>query len=782
MQTDRAQYATKWLKTELQMLAAEQCGHTDVEVQLPFAQAVRAAMLMQGLPTNETTLSAETQKYWPLFAQLLHYFRQDQAKREATLACSQQPQMIQARRHGYQYVQQQLWLQQQQQQQQTQDQTQQKKRSQHQVRADAETTENEPKRRRVVRRKVKQTQQKQPQQQEPAVGQVTVVQVATQDSVRADAAEDDKNLLPLGSVDLWSDYVVTHSSNELFTQSVTAKTGVPVPRFHGSKRRRWREKALSALADSGQADWAQDDVYAECGVRVDVMAAWQQLLAIRHVRSPEDARVEEGIKAVRSLLESQPDDIGVAPPKQVKLVDFENAELPFLRSAAMMFELRKFVATNLRGFNEDLSAPKLARFARRLCKRLPGPQPGVLARDNLEVLRSHMYYVTEKSDGLRFVLMKADFGWALISRRFDFFTFNVEDGGYKYGIPDTTPDGCSALTLLDGELLRHPEKRHLHTFLVYDAAVVLDRHVHQLPLFERLEHVKPLVEQFERAFNSGANVDGFPFLLKLKQMWPAPRVEECLRRIKQVPNAHWKYRDASRSNGNDGLVFTRANAPYVERMTKASAPALVKYKPASLQTVDVRVVAPFLRTNDDDTFSVDLWVTGPNEQEVRLTTAVVPGTHFLHNGPVVWTARLYRGQSGRATVANCAAALPRTRAYLLFVVVCLLMLNASARTDESVESKESADPHLDLHSVIVEVCFDGSHWRPLLARTDKKMPNFVAVATDTLMVAAQNLAVDEVVRAAKMGLTQWSVKERSRCAGAEVADHPDDIAARAVPV
>ena len=44
------------------------------------------------------------------------------------------------------------------------------------------------------------------------------------------------------------------------------------------------------------------------------------------------------------------------------------------------------------------------RYDKSWYDKLPGPQPHSITRQNLERLRSYYYWVTEKSDGIRFML------------------------------------------------------------------------------------------------------------------------------------------------------------------------------------------------------------------------------------------------------------------------------------------------------------------------------------------------------------------------------------------
>ena len=71
--------------------------------------------------------------------------------------------------------------------------------------------------------------------------------------------------------------------------------------------------------------------------------------------------------------------------------------------------------------------PRTTRYDISWYEKLPGPQPHSITRQNLDRLRSYYYWVTEKSDGIRFMLLLSNspiFNAYLVDRKFEFYRIN----------------------------------------------------------------------------------------------------------------------------------------------------------------------------------------------------------------------------------------------------------------------------------------------------------------------------------------------------------------------
>ena len=75
--------------------------------------------------------------------------------------------------------------------------------------------------------------------------------------------------------------------------------------------------------------------------------------------------------------------------------------------------------------NNNQDQNRMHRYDKSWYEKLPGPQPHSITRQNLERLRSYYYWVTEKSDGIRFMLFLSNnhpyFEAYLVGRKFEFY-------------------------------------------------------------------------------------------------------------------------------------------------------------------------------------------------------------------------------------------------------------------------------------------------------------------------------------------------------------------------
>eukprot|EP00511_Aplanochytrium_stocchinoi_P012501 CAMPEP_0204876570 /NCGR_PEP_ID=MMETSP1348-20121228/47712_1 /ASSEMBLY_ACC=CAM_ASM_000700 /TAXON_ID=215587 /ORGANISM="Aplanochytrium stocchinoi, Strain GSBS06" /LENGTH=265 /DNA_ID=CAMNT_0052033345 /DNA_START=101 /DNA_END=898 /DNA_ORIENTATION=+ len=197
--------------------------------------------------------------------------------------------------------------------------------------------------------------------------------------------------------------------------------------------------------------------------------------------------------------------------------------------------------------------------------RFPGSQPVSLLRYHLQTLRERSYYVCEKSDGVRYLLLihkSKDFDTGkyakifLVDRQFRFtplpgldILFEGEEGSRLFSYINHT--------LLDGELIvdEIPTKDGGHRkqamFLVFDAISIQGRFVGNLDLFDRLRVAQGcIVQKFQDLMRKlpEETQAKLPFIMTLKQMFRKEDVGFVLDRvIPELPHE------------NDGLIFTRVD-------------------------------------------------------------------------------------------------------------------------------------------------------------------------------------------------------------------------------
>lgn len=178
-------------------------------------------------------------------------------------------------------------------------------------------------------------------------------------------------------------------------------------------------------------------------------------------------------------------------------------------------------------------------------RRFPGPQPVSIERRHFPILRKQPYYVCEKTDGVRHMLVSFDEGVFLVNR-----AFSIE--AVKMRIPKDT--------ILDGELARLKNGRL--AFVVYDAVRVKGECLLEASLDVRLERARAVVKGIIKTASA-------PFEMRVKVMFP-------LERIVDVPALDtFDYE-------TDGLVFT----PIREPIRMGTHETMFKWKPRERITVD----------------------------------------------------------------------------------------------------------------------------------------------------------------------------------------------------
>ncbi|KAE8241771.1 hypothetical protein A4X13_0g7270 [Tilletia indica] len=211
--------------------------------------------------------------------------------------------------------------------------------------------------------------------------------------------------------------------------------------------------------------------------------------------------------------------------------------------------------------------------------RFVGAQPVSFEKRSLDILRSEDYWVCEKSDGQRvLVLVTLNELYArqevfLIDRRNEFrFIENL-------AFPSHRPNEWHTHCLLDAELVLDLDKKtgkHHLVLLLFDCIVLDGVNLASRPLLKRYGRLQQFFyapyqkqcakdEEFRRRQ---------PFQIQVKKMELSYGVVDVLRN--HIPNL---------KHGNDGLIFTCANDPYVFGTDKK----ILKWKPPSENSIDFRV-------------------------------------------------------------------------------------------------------------------------------------------------------------------------------------------------
>jgi len=180
----------------------------------------------------------------------------------------------------------------------------------------------------------------------------------------------------------------------------------------------------------------------------------------------------------------------------------------------------------------------------------PGPQPISIERKHFQVLKKGEYFVCEKSDGVRNLLVSLMFRdkklCLFVNRAFNIILVSLN-------LPKIAYTG----TILDGELVDG-------TFLVYDAVKVSGVDLKKSNLVNRLTSAENVV-------NGILKMKTDPIIVKLKTFYNLKNFSTFYN--EHLPSVQYKI---------DGLIFTPVN----EHVCTGTQESMFKWKPRDSNTID----------------------------------------------------------------------------------------------------------------------------------------------------------------------------------------------------
>jgi hypothetical protein len=202
-----------------------------------------------------------------------------------------------------------------------------------------------------------------------------------------------------------------------------------------------------------------------------------------------------------------------------------------------------------------------------------GCMPVNLCRSNLPHIQQNAYFVTEKSDGERYLLIvledRGECEAFLMNRRCELHRF---PGG------DAVGRALGKGTFLDGELVFNRSRRPLRqVFLVFDVLADAGKPCLQLPFRDRLNILNDSI--MRRLAHTNTEL---PLVRKL--FVPKLAIGELLRRLHNEDSGRIYRESEKRHHRTDGIIL-QPDAPYV----MGTDYGLMKWKWADLRTVDLRV-------------------------------------------------------------------------------------------------------------------------------------------------------------------------------------------------
>lgn len=225
-------------------------------------------------------------------------------------------------------------------------------------------------------------------------------------------------------------------------------------------------------------------------------------------------------------------------------------------------------------------------------QKFPGSQPVSFSQKSLELLETEDFWVCEKSDGVRVMVLIVVKGTAqgpvqevyFIDRKDEFFLIeNITFPHFE------NPNRLLKDTILDGELVIDVDPKTGHQqlrFLAFDCIVWEANNLMMRSLMNRYGRLKDwVIAPLKKLISIQPQLrDKMPFDVQLKTMELAYGIDKVLHH--DLPKL---------THGNDGLIFTSATAPY----RIGTDPKILKWKPPSENSIDFRLELRFPPLPDD---------------------------------------------------------------------------------------------------------------------------------------------------------------------------------------
>ncbi|KAN0063855.1 Dcp1p-Dcp2p decapping enzyme complex alpha subunit [Thecaphora frezii] len=247
-----------------------------------------------------------------------------------------------------------------------------------------------------------------------------------------------------------------------------------------------------------------------------------------------------------------------------------------------------------RKVEDHMQLTYLRNHVRDLCRlghsRFPGAQPVSFDKNSIHLLTTEDYWVCEKSDGQRVLILivipsKTNVQEVfLIDRKNDYY--QVPNLFFPHHLP-RHPDavksgGMRKDTLMDGELVidTDDDGRQKLVLLLFDLIVIDRELLAERPLSKRYGRLNtfiyPPYQKFLKQHPKLAAMQ--PFEVQVKKMDLSYGVGAVWNDV--VPNL---------KHGNDGLIFTCLNSGYV----MGTDPKILKWKPPSENSIDFKLSLRF---------------------------------------------------------------------------------------------------------------------------------------------------------------------------------------------
>ncbi|GAA5914282.1 mRNA guanylyltransferase [Sporobolomyces salmoneus] len=335
--------------------------------------------------------------------------------------------------------------------------------------------------------------------------------------------------------------------------------------------------------------------------------------------------------------------------------------------------------------------------------RFPGSQPVSFDLHSLQLLETEDFWVCEKSDGVRVLVLIVATGFGqetyLIDRKENIYqnyylTFPHQDG-LEYNHSNTVLD---AEYVIDVDPITG---QHIPRLLVFDCLVLDSDNLMAKPLLKRYGRLKEFVmkpyDKVQKTLPAEV-VAQQPFEVVLKKQELAYGIEAVFR--DHVP---------ALMHGNDGLIFTSAESPY----TPGTDPKILKWKPPSENSIDFLLQLKFPPQRNNEA-----------EPDFTAKPAFMLLMNHGHEGNHFW--------------------------------------DIMEVDDETWEKWKASGEQYD--DRVVEVVWDQHRntWKMLRFRDDKREGNFKTVVTSIIKSIQHGVEAEQLVAHAGQIKKAWKAREAAR--------------------
>eukprot|EP00736_Rhodelphis_marinus_P004634 Rmarinus@m.118 len=389
-----------------------------------------------------------------------------------------------------------------------------------------------------------------------------------------------------------------------------------------------------------------------------------------------------------------------------------------------------------RGVNLVAASDKESEFLRKTCHDIlragtefPGPMAVNFMRRNFSECANQPYWITEKSDGIRVMMIHCNirpraphpcFQTYFFDRTFQFY--RLEEHIFLPCPPTVRGDNPAAwamrqqdIVILDGEVVYNLRFKQ-PAYMVYDVVAACpekpDRFMPFMsrPMGERVEAIRKLIiEPHWKLFTVMPNKYKKPkgMLLLAKHFYKKSQFQGVLDAIKPAPGGGYTYRDW---NANDGIILTPEKYPF----RPSTCHSLMKWKYPEKLTVD---------------FFVSLAEPGASGKN-----SIVPVSKRKYK-------LLFLGHGGELEVCEEETQFVNHAELPPDVVYALLAL---ARGDVSEAGVVERSGYLGVILECVLKFGDNPGWAALLHRADKHHPNGFKTVSATLENQCEHITTAEI--------------------------------------